>query len=100
MIKPITVLFMITISTSAIAEYCTLTREEVSGNNKFCFYGCIRGEQVVTINSLYPCPLMKNFASSDIDDSSLKHQFLVANKYEVKEFIETCSSENINKFAH
>jgi hypothetical protein len=46
----------------AMPEQCTLAREEVSGENKFCFYKCLRGDQVLTIRALSQCPLMREFS--------------------------------------
>jgi hypothetical protein len=55
---------LVFLSSVAMAEQCTLSREEVSGENKLCFYKCLRGDQVLTIRAMSQCPLIKEFSSS------------------------------------
>jgi hypothetical protein len=81
------------ICSSATAEYCTFAREEISGNNKFCFYSCVKGEQVVTINSLYPCPLMRNFATSTYGDPTITKQLVFSAKYIGGKYNASCVSK-------
>lgn len=57
---------------SATAEYCNLSREEISGSNKFCFYGCVGGEKVITVSSLSRCPLLQVFNSSILNEPTSK----------------------------
>ena len=56
--------FLGCISSAAMAELCTLSREQVSGDNKFCFYQCLRGDEVLTVRALAQCPLIKEFQTS------------------------------------
>ena len=61
--------FLFLSTSTAFAASCPFSREEVSGTNKHCFYQCLlTGEQVFTINSLYTCPMYKEFAFNDSQD--------------------------------
>jgi len=67
------VLFLLTsiASFSSLAEQCSLSREQVNGESKFCFYACLRGERVLTIGSLQRCPLLSEFNSPSVFNSDL-----------------------------
>lgn len=51
---------------NCLAENCTLSREQVSGESRFCYYACLRGERVLTVSNLQRCPLLSEFNSSSV----------------------------------
>lgn len=54
---------LLCLSSIALAEYCFYSREEVSGESKFCFYKCAFGEKVVTVRNLDRCNPMLEFSA-------------------------------------
>ena len=52
------------LSSAANAELCMFSREQVSGDNKFCFYKCLRGDEVLTIGKLGQCCYVRRFLRS------------------------------------
>lgn len=78
---------LLIVSSVASAEYCNFSREEVSGENKFCFYRCAFGEKVVTVGRHEQCVFIKEFSLLDDRGALLfaKAEVSLVNDYKAEE---------------